>query len=159
PSPRRISIRRSPMDGPRRACRTSAEFRWCRRTGSCSTPISRAARTGRSLPAISTRSVRPMRLRLPRAGRPRSNEREQLAMLHRSRPCPLILAVGFQQPLYAQIEKGGATVDPDPKGVLNQAPSDNAPAIPEGPLRVCADPSSLPQSNERGEGYENKIAE
>ena len=26
-------------------------------------------------------------------------------------------------------------------------------------LRVCADPSSLPQSNDRGEGYENKIAE
>lgn len=26
-------------------------------------------------------------------------------------------------------------------------------------LRVCADPSNLPQSNERGEGYENHIAE
>jgi quinoprotein dehydrogenase-associated probable ABC transporter substrate-binding protein len=26
-------------------------------------------------------------------------------------------------------------------------------------LRVCADPSSLPQSNDKGEGYENKIAE
>jgi quinoprotein dehydrogenase-associated probable ABC transporter substrate-binding protein len=26
-------------------------------------------------------------------------------------------------------------------------------------LRVCADPDSLPQSNRRGEGYENKIAE
>jgi quinoprotein dehydrogenase-associated probable ABC transporter substrate-binding protein len=26
-------------------------------------------------------------------------------------------------------------------------------------LRVCADPHNLPQSNERGEGYENKIAE
>lgn len=26
-------------------------------------------------------------------------------------------------------------------------------------LRVCADPNNLPQSNERGEGYENKIAE
>jgi len=26
-------------------------------------------------------------------------------------------------------------------------------------LRVCADPHSLPQSNDRGEGYENKIAE
>jgi quinoprotein dehydrogenase-associated probable ABC transporter substrate-binding protein len=26
-------------------------------------------------------------------------------------------------------------------------------------LRVCADPSGLPQSNDRGEGYENKIAE
>ena len=28
-----------------------------------------------------------------------------------------------------------------------------------GALRVCADGHSLPQSNERGEGYENKIAE
>jgi len=26
-------------------------------------------------------------------------------------------------------------------------------------LRVCADPNNLPQSNQRGEGYENKIAE
>ena len=26
-------------------------------------------------------------------------------------------------------------------------------------LRVCADPNNLPQSNERGEGYENRIAE
>src|SRR5882672_4512922 len=25
-------------------------------------------------------------------------------------------------------------------------------------LRVCADPDNLPQSNERGEGYENRIA-
>jgi quinoprotein dehydrogenase-associated probable ABC transporter substrate-binding protein len=30
---------------------------------------------------------------------------------------------------------------------------------PSGVLRVCADPNNLPQSNERGEGYENKIAE
>ncbi|HEX6398007.1 MAG TPA: quinoprotein dehydrogenase-associated putative ABC transporter substrate-binding protein [Steroidobacteraceae bacterium] len=30
---------------------------------------------------------------------------------------------------------------------------------PDGALRVCADPSNLPLSNERGEGYENKIAE
>ena len=28
-----------------------------------------------------------------------------------------------------------------------------------GALKVCADPHSLPQSNDRGEGYENKIAE
>jgi quinoprotein dehydrogenase-associated probable ABC transporter substrate-binding protein len=30
---------------------------------------------------------------------------------------------------------------------------------PESVLRVCADPDNLPLSNERGEGYENKIAE
>src|SRR5205085_6477250 len=27
------------------------------------------------------------------------------------------------------------------------------------PLRVCADPNNLPFSNQRGEGFENKIAE
>ena len=31
--------------------------------------------------------------------------------------------------------------------------------VGEGALRVCADGHGLPQSNERGEGYENKIAE
>jgi mxaJ protein len=30
---------------------------------------------------------------------------------------------------------------------------------PRGVLRVCADPNNLPFSNERGEGFENKIAE
>lgn len=30
---------------------------------------------------------------------------------------------------------------------------------PEGVLRVCADPNNLPFSNQRGEGFENKIAE
>lgn len=35
-----------------------------------------------------------------------------------------------------------------------------APAAgPDRVLRVCADPDNLPLSNERGEGYENKIAE
>jgi quinoprotein dehydrogenase-associated probable ABC transporter substrate-binding protein len=34
-----------------------------------------------------------------------------------------------------------------------------APEKADPVLRVCADPSSLPQSNDRGEGYENKIAE
>jgi quinoprotein dehydrogenase-associated probable ABC transporter substrate-binding protein len=53
-----------------------------------------------------------------------------------------------------------------------QAPAGQAPAATQLPaaapgvqrpaadvLRVCADPNSLPQSNSRGEGYENKIAE
>src|SRR5690349_13940457 len=31
--------------------------------------------------------------------------------------------------------------------------------VPTDELRVCADPSNLPLSNERGEGYENRIAE
>jgi quinoprotein dehydrogenase-associated probable ABC transporter substrate-binding protein len=34
-----------------------------------------------------------------------------------------------------------------------------APQKADPVLHVCADPSSLPQSNDRGEGYENKIAE
>jgi len=41
--------------------------------------------------------------------------------------------------------------------VLNAAAAVAAPA--DQVLRVCADPHSLPQSNDRGEGYENKIAE
>jgi mxaJ protein len=32
-------------------------------------------------------------------------------------------------------------------------------AAPAGPLRVCADPNNLPFSNERREGFENRIAE
>jgi mxaJ protein len=34
-----------------------------------------------------------------------------------------------------------------------------APPAPVGPLRVCADPNNLPFTNERGEGFENKLAE
>lgn len=33
------------------------------------------------------------------------------------------------------------------------------PAFAKPPLRVCADPNNLPFSNERGEGFENKIAQ
>src|SRR5689334_20005040 len=36
---------------------------------------------------------------------------------------------------------------------------DTAPEKSDPVLHVCADPSGLPQSNDRGEGYENKIAE
>jgi quinoprotein dehydrogenase-associated probable ABC transporter substrate-binding protein len=48
-------------------------------------------------------------------------------------------------------------------GVLGVSDA-NAQAPAPGPqgnsvLRVCADPHSLPQSNDHGEGYENKIAE
>src|ERR1700750_1576128 len=41
--------------------------------------------------------------------------------------------------------------------VLNAAAAVAAPV--DQVLRVCADPHSMPQSNDRGEGYENKIAE
>jgi quinoprotein dehydrogenase-associated probable ABC transporter substrate-binding protein len=61
--------------------------------------------------------------------------------------------------LYAVLAgAGGASAQPA------QAPQQSA-AQPaqssqqSAALRVCADPHSLPQSNDRGEGYENKIAE
>jgi quinoprotein dehydrogenase-associated probable ABC transporter substrate-binding protein len=38
-------------------------------------------------------------------------------------------------------------------------PSPQTIARPAGVLRVCADPNNLPFSNQRGEGFENKIAE
>jgi quinoprotein dehydrogenase-associated probable ABC transporter substrate-binding protein len=40
-----------------------------------------------------------------------------------------------------------------------QANANVSPEKADPVLRVCADPSSLPQSNDKGEGYENKIAE
>lgn len=45
---------------------------------------------------------------------------------------------------------------------MAQAPASApaASAVPAGKvLKICADPNSLPSSNERGEGYENKIAQ
>jgi quinoprotein dehydrogenase-associated probable ABC transporter substrate-binding protein len=41
---------------------------------------------------------------------------------------------------------------------LTQAPAVTAEGTPDTTVRVCADGHSLPQSNDRGEGYENKIA-
>jgi quinoprotein dehydrogenase-associated probable ABC transporter substrate-binding protein len=38
------------------------------------------------------------------------------------------------------------------------APATTAQGTAETTVRVCADPHSMPQSNDRGEGYENKIA-
>ena len=40
-----------------------------------------------------------------------------------------------------------------------QTPPPASAALTNDTLRVCADPHSLPQSNDHGEGYENKIAE
>jgi quinoprotein dehydrogenase-associated probable ABC transporter substrate-binding protein len=55
----------------------------------------------------------------------------------------IIMAVGFGQPAAAQQSGLGAAVElVDPKT-----------------LRVCADPNNLPFSNEKGEGFENKLAE
>ena len=44
---------------------------------------------------------------------------------------------------------------PEPAGAQAPPPDEKADPV----LRVCADPFGLPQSNDRGEGYENKIAE
>jgi quinoprotein dehydrogenase-associated probable ABC transporter substrate-binding protein len=49
----------------------------------------------------------------------------------------------------------------EPAGVgagLTPAMAVTAEGTAETTLRVCADPHSMPQSNDRGEGYENKIA-
>ena len=42
---------------------------------------------------------------------------------------------------------------------LDRAPLHAQPARPAHVLRVCADPNNLPYSNERQEGFENRIAE
>ncbi|MFS8978124.1 substrate-binding domain-containing protein [Cupriavidus necator] len=44
-------------------------------------------------------------------------------------------------------------------GALAASPGGAQTPPPDKFLRVCADPNSLPSSNQRGEGYENKIAE
>ena len=43
--------------------------------------------------------------------------------------------------------------------VTKEPPPPQAITRPSGVLRVCADPNNLPFSNQRGEGFENKIAE
>lgn len=40
-----------------------------------------------------------------------------------------------------------------------QAQAPEPPPVDADLLRVCADPNNMPQSNDRGEGYENKVAE
>jgi quinoprotein dehydrogenase-associated probable ABC transporter substrate-binding protein len=47
----------------------------------------------------------------------------------------------------------------NPQGIRDTALVGGKSAQGDGALRVCADPHSMPQSNDRGEGYENKIAE
>ena len=64
----------------------------------------------------------------------------------------LLGTLGHGSWLYAQ--SMDAVKPGEPATTANAAPEKSDPV-----LRVCADPSSLPQSNDRGEGYENKIAE
>ena len=59
---------------------------------------------------------------------------------------------------------GACARAPQPASEAAAQPQAEAPAQPQferpaGVLRVCADPNNLPFSNERGEGFENRIAE
>src|SRR5215470_9196229 len=71
-----------------------------------------------------------------------------------------LLAVGALQ---AAAGQGKHDIDAQgQKAVEGQAQAAGVSTAPEKAdpvLHVCADPSSLPQSNDRGEGYENKLAE
>src|SRR5687768_10163318 len=42
---------------------------------------------------------------------------------------------------------------------LASAADDHPEAVDRSALRVCSDPANLPFSNDKGEGFENKIAE
>ncbi|MFN2532576.1 MAG: substrate-binding domain-containing protein [Pyrinomonadaceae bacterium] len=52
-------------------------------------------------------------------------------------------------------QKPGTAVTPQ----LTQSTAAQPPPGPPGVLRVCADPNNLPFSNNRGEGFENRIAD
>jgi len=60
------------------------------------------------------------------------------------------MRLGFT--LAAALVAAGALVAPAATGAAAQQP-------PARQLRVCADPNNLPFTNEKGEGFENKIAE
>ena len=63
--------------------------------------------------------------------------------------CGLILTLGI-----AAAQPAGVTISPPTTGMALTAQG-----TAETTVRVCADPHGMPQSNDRGEGYENKIAE
>jgi quinoprotein dehydrogenase-associated probable ABC transporter substrate-binding protein len=65
----------------------------------------------------------------------------------------LLATLGYAQDSSAQ---GPDRLKPPEPGPQAAGP---VPEKADPVLHVCADPSSLPQSNDRGEGYENKIAE
>ncbi|HEU4594254.1 MAG TPA: substrate-binding domain-containing protein [Pyrinomonadaceae bacterium] len=54
---------------------------------------------------------------------------------------------------------GARTQTPSPTQTPQPAPQQVRHARPPGVLRVCADPNNLPFSNQKLEGFENKIAE
>ena len=62
----------------------------------------------------------------------------------------LISCVDNDQPRPQQAQRQAGPEQPRPQPRFER---------PAGVLRVCADPNNLPFSNERGEGFENRIAE
>jgi len=63
--------------------------------------------------------------------------------------CGLVLVAGV-----AAAQPAGVRMAPPTTGMAKTAEGTR-----DTTLRVCADPHGMPQSNDRGEGYENKIAE
>jgi mxaJ protein len=69
----------------------------------------------------------------------------------------VVLALILGAGLYAEMALGAQqreTQKPKPEAAVGQQTG-----LPTGELRVCADPNNLPFSNQRLEGFENKIAE
>lgn len=81
----------------------------------------------------------------------RSNFAAAVVLLAAAVHCPLLSAQGKQN-IDAQSQK-------QTEAQAQASGTSTAPEKSDPVLHVCADPSSLPQSNDRGEGYENKIAE
>src|SRR5882724_601010 len=68
-------------------------------------------------------------------------------------------ASGYSQSAGAQGKQGiDAQSQKQVEAQTQAGGTSTAPEKADPVLHVCADPSSLPQSNDRGEGYENKIA-
>jgi quinoprotein dehydrogenase-associated probable ABC transporter substrate-binding protein len=67
--------------------------------------------------------------------------------------CAGVLALGLAQPAAGQAAAGLPTAGPPP------AAQPSAEVGPTRELRVCADPDNLPFSNDRGEGFENQVAQ
>ena len=85
-------------------------------------------------------------------------------LMRYSLPLALILALAMAASPGARGEQGAAAeaqAAPEVQRAPESQTPQNASTAPEKAdpvLRVCADPSGLPQSNDKGEGYENKIA-
>jgi quinoprotein dehydrogenase-associated probable ABC transporter substrate-binding protein len=70
--------------------------------------------------------------------------------------CAGVLALGLAQPASGQTTSGQPTATQPKEPTAEQLA---AQVGPTRELRVCADPDNLPFSNDRGEGFENQIAQ